>query len=45
MRDSGKARTTEAWEKSARMTRMEEMNEAIRLLNEPDLDGDSNQQS
>ena len=40
MRDSGKARTSKTWEKSARKTRMEEINEASRLLNEPDLDGD-----
>ena len=39
-RDAGKARTKEAWEKSAKTTRADEMKEAIRLLNEPDLDGD-----
>ena len=39
-RDAGKARTKEAWVKAAKTTRAEEMKEAIRLLNEPDLDGD-----
>ena len=39
-RDTGKPRTKEAWVKAAKITRAEEMKEAIRLLNEPDLDGD-----
>ena len=40
MRGSGKATISKDWVKSARKTRMEEMNEASKLINEPDLDGD-----
>ena len=40
IRDSGKARTSKDWQKSVRKTRIEEMTEASKLLNKPDLDGD-----